>query len=91
MDLNAEQIRLVLEMERKMDAGEVSFIYAEGCTQRCAMDSALMAELGLCSGQTISTVIWTSILRLKVKRLEDEIAYRALLTSQGLLDTTEQG
>jgi len=80
-----EQLRMLVEQEREMDAGRVPYAYVEGCTQRASMRPKIMEMLGLETGQKVSSVIFMEILKLNIQECEQEIAYRDLLKEQGLL------
>ncbi len=58
--LNTEEIRILAELERQMDAGEVPFVVWAG--NRMTVQQIIMDELGLESGQTVSHEIAGAIL-----------------------------
>ncbi len=50
--LTTEEIKMLAEVERQMDAGEVPFVVWAG--NRMVVQQIVMDELGLESGQTVS-------------------------------------
>lgn len=75
MTFSAEELRLIIDLERRMDAGEVPYIYVAGSHERAAMDPAHMQALGLEIGQTVSVDLWIEILKFKIEQLDREIAH----------------
>lgn len=78
MELSVEDLRSLIELERKMDRGEVPYIYVEGCGSRAAMDPAAMTALGLETGQVVPLAIWVQILELKIRDCEAALAHQRL-------------
>lgn len=72
--LTVEQIRMLAELERGMDAGKVPFvIYRDG---RAAMDNECLTHFGLTQGQTVNDEIWRAIQEWNLERCQREIALR---------------
>ena len=76
MSFSAKEIRLLVDMERRMDSGEVPFIYVKGSEQRCSMDPAHMAALGLTKGQIVSIDLWIEILKFKIEQCDRAMAHK---------------
>ncbi len=74
MTYTTEQIRMLAEVERKMDAGEQPFVLYGG--HRLAVNPATMAHLALAQGQTISDAIALAVAKHNVEMIEAEIAAR---------------
>jgi hypothetical protein len=72
--MNVEQIRMLAEMERKMDDGTAPFVRPAGSRERMAVMPVVMAELGLVSGQTVTDAIVIAILEAQVAALTAQIA-----------------
>jgi hypothetical protein len=76
MELTHEQICMLAEVERKMDAGEMPFVLWHG--NRAAMDKETMDHFRLTQGQTITDVIWKAILEFNIASCQDKIAERTV-------------
>lgn len=74
--MTAEELRLVIDLERRIDAGEVPYVYVAGLRERQAMDRACMEALGLKTGQTVSRGLWVEILKFKIEQLDRIIAHQ---------------
>lgn len=66
MNLTTEQVQMLAEAERQMDAGDAPFVVWGG---RMMVDHSTMDELGLQSGQTVSNVIAGEILKRNLARI----------------------
>lgn len=64
MELTNEEIKLLAEGERKMDAGEIAFVRLAG--NRASVSPDVMQELGLQQGQTINNTIFLAILEANI-------------------------
>ena len=73
-ELTDEQIQMLAEVERMMDAGEMPFVIYGG--QRAAVDAELMKRFGLKQGQTINDQIWRAILQTKIENAQRETVQR---------------
>ncbi|HET8728316.1 MAG TPA: hypothetical protein VFO41_12450 [Alphaproteobacteria bacterium] len=69
-----DQIRMLAECERMMDAGEVPFVRLG--SGRVMMDNETMARFGLTQGQTIGTETFFAIRRFGLDQVEQKIAAR---------------
>ena len=67
-----EEIRLLAESERAMDAGEIPFVIYHG--QRASVQKPVMDQLGLVQGQTINDEIFGAMLRANIDDLRQKIA-----------------
>lgn len=68
--LPKHMIKLLAEAERKMDDGEIPFVWApgpNGILERLALTSEIMEEFELRQGQTINTIIRNAILEENVR------------------------
>ncbi len=59
MDLPNSVIKMMAEMERRMDSGEIQFVMFEG--NRLPITESLIKEFGLEPGQTINKVIFDAM------------------------------
>lgn len=75
INFTVKELRMLVDLERKMDANEVPWVRVEGCRQRALMRQDIMNALGLITGQTISMTIYGEILRINLEQCEAEIAY----------------
>jgi hypothetical protein len=71
MILTNEDIQVLAQLERDMDAGTQPYVILEG--QRLAVHSANLAEFGLTAGQTISRPIFVAIQRAHLAYLQQEV------------------
>lgn len=71
-EFTVEQLRMLAEQEREMDAGRVPFVRLRD--QRMAMTASAMAEFGLKAGQTINDQIFMGILRFNLAELRFNLA-----------------
>lgn len=76
MHLTTEQIRDLAKLERDMDAGRQPFVVWGG--QRRSVTPAVMTELGLEAGQTVSDALAEAILRAHIAVCEAQIALKKL-------------
>lgn len=67
-EFTIEQLRMLADQEREMDAGQVPFVRLRD--QRVAMTPSAMAAFGLEVGQTINDQIFIGILRLNLAECE---------------------
>jgi hypothetical protein len=74
--LSLEHLRLLVQVERQMDSGEVPWVRVEGASTRAAMRPEVMEALGLQTGQTISWPIFGEILKLNLASAEEELAFQ---------------
>lgn len=70
-DLTTEEVRMLADMERKMDRGEQPYVMNRG--GRWAVPADTMEQLGLESGQTVSDFLITKILETNIANLTAEI------------------
>ena len=70
--LTTEQIRMLAQAERQMDAGEVPFVVAAG--ERLIVRPVVMEELGLETGQTVSNTLVLAILKANLAALRVDVA-----------------
>jgi len=73
MTLTKEEIKILAELERGMDSGEIKFVIWRG-DNRVAVRNEVMEELGLKHGQGISDVIFERILKLHLAIAQTEVA-----------------
>ena len=71
-EFTLEEIRMLVEQEREMDAGTVPFVMLGG--HRMAMTPEAMQHFGLTVGQSISHEINMAILKFQIEWLTDKIA-----------------
>ncbi len=71
--LTNEQIRMLAQAERQMDAGELPFVVCMG--RRLIVQPMVLEELGLESGQTVSDTIVLAIMEgnLALMRAQAEL------------------
>lgn len=74
-----EEIRMLAEAERMMDAGEVPFVMWHG--HRVPVQPNCIAELGLEPGQTIIDVIALAIAEWNIASLKAQIALAEITKS----------
>ena len=74
-ELTDEQIRMLAEVEQKMDSGEMPWVLWRG--QRIAQTPYVMEYLGLKLGQTICDAIFVRVLELKIEECQEGIARQA--------------
>ena len=70
MTLTDEQIRMLAEAEREMDAGTVSFV--RWGSQRVLTTPECMKHFGLQQGQAISDEIWRAIQSFNIESIQKE-------------------
>ncbi len=70
--LTTEQIRMLAQAERQMDAGEISFVVCAG--GRLIVRPVVMEELGLETGQTVSDTLVLAILEANLAALRADVA-----------------
>jgi len=58
-DLSIEEIRMLAEAERQMDAGELAYVVGPG--GRLVVQPEIMERFGLEAGQTVSTELCVAI------------------------------
>ncbi len=76
MKLTIADIKMLAELERKMDSGEQPFVLWEN--QRWAFRPEILEECGVVAGQTISSVIYRALLEASIlygQRKIDEEAF----------------
>lgn len=64
-EFNNEEIRLVANLEKRMDDGEVQFVLWAG--SRVAVEDHIMRQLGLTHGQSISGTIFQAIINARIQ------------------------
>ena len=74
--LTTEEIKLLAQAERLMDAGEVPFVVWDG--GRMIVQPVVMDELGLESGQTVSHEIAGAILSANLAAIQTSAAIAKL-------------
>ena len=74
--LKIDEVRMLAEVERGMDSGEILFVVSEG--NRMAVEPEIMKILGLVSGQTVSRMMALSIMETRLERLQEEITLRSV-------------
>ena len=67
MTLTIEEIRMLADLERRMDSGEQPYVIIEG--HRAAVTPLVMDEFGLESGQTVSKPIFLAMLEANLANL----------------------
>lgn len=70
--LTNEQIRMLAHAERQMDAGELTFVVCDG--QRMIVRPVIMEELGLETGQTVSSTLVLAILEANLAACQADVA-----------------
>ena len=82
MKLSTEEIRMLAQVERDMDAGNQPFVICHG--QRWAFTSDILEDNGVESGQTVSPVIIEALLKSSIASLNAKIAItEARISSKG--------
>jgi hypothetical protein len=71
----AEQLRMIVEVEQSMDAGEQPFVRCAGEGGRYAFPAEVLTALKVESGSTVSHETLIAIMRFNLRVLEDRIAY----------------
>lgn len=77
MTFSIEELRMLAELERKMDSGEQPFVRVDETQVRLAVADWIMERIGLESGQTISGELAAEICRMNIAdctRKLDELA-----------------
>ncbi len=69
--LTHEEIKILAECERKMDAGKTPHVVVDG--HRFAVNDEILEHFGLQNRQTVTNVIITAILEFNIERLKKEI------------------
>ena len=69
---NIDEIKMIAEVERKMDSGEQPFVMFSG--QRVAVPQTTMDVLGLAQGQTINHTIFMAVLQANLADCQAAIA-----------------
>ncbi len=77
-----EDIRMLAEMERKMDSGEHPHVLDKD-RNRWPVSPEIMEELGLVSGQTVNGTIITAILEANIASIQARIAVDAAAKTDG--------
>ena len=72
--MTLEQMKILAEAERQMDAGAVPFVVCQG--SRMIVDPLVMEEFGLQAGQTISPVMVVKILEAHLAMCQAELRLR---------------
>jgi hypothetical protein len=67
-----EEVALLAECERKMDAGEIPFVMMGGV--RLATNREVMEELKLVQGQTVTPFIHHRMLEIQIALLQAKLA-----------------
>ena len=70
--LTNEQIRMLAQAERQMDAGEIPFGVCDG--QRMSVRSVIMEELEIETGQTVSSTLLLAILEANLAACQADVA-----------------
>ena len=70
--LTNEEIRMLAQAERQMDAGEITFVVCDG--RRMIVQPVVMEELGLETGQTVSSTLVLAILEANLAALQADVA-----------------
>ncbi len=70
--LTNEEIRMLAQVERQMDAGEVLFVVCAG--GRLIVQPLVMEELGLETGQTVSDTLVLAIMEARLASLRADVA-----------------
>ena len=70
--LTNEEIRMLAQAERQMDAGEITFVVCDG--RRMIVQPVVMEELGLKPGQTVSSTLVLAILEANLAALQADVA-----------------
>lgn len=68
MHFTPEQIRMLAQCERDMDAGNVPFVRVDGLG-RMLVNPLVMEELGLVSGQTVSAAMQLPIMEANMRAM----------------------
>jgi len=79
MKLSNDQIKMLAEQQREMDAGNVPFAILNG--NRLASTAEIMTELGLEQGQTIDMVIFGAMLEASLASIHAKIALEEIKDS----------
>lgn len=74
MELSIEEIRMLSELERKMDSGEQTYVRLDGGSERLAFSADLLEECGIVSGQSISSAILITLIKMNIANLCTKIA-----------------
>lgn len=73
--MTPEQVRMLAEAERGMDAGKLPYVVSSG--ERLLVDPLVMDEFGLEIGQTVSNAIVIAILEASIAMCDTAIEARA--------------
>lgn len=68
-----EELRVLNEVERRMDRGEIPWVRLDGASQ--SVSPEIMKALGLEVGQRITWFMFGEILRLSMEHCQEQIAY----------------
>lgn len=70
-ELTLEEIKLLAEQERRMDAGEVPYVIWSG--NRFSVDSEILQHFNLKNQQTINDAIALAIMKFNITRSKEKI------------------
>jgi hypothetical protein len=74
--MNIQQIRMIAQAERLMDAGEIPWVWSVGPygqKERLSVAPDVMETLGLEQGQSVNSIIVNAIAELSIQILKDRI------------------
>lgn len=74
-EFTLEELRIIADVEHKMDTGEIKFVVLDG--QRMCIDDDTLTHFGLVAGQTVSWPLMTAIIKHKIAECERRIAEEA--------------
>ncbi len=72
LTLTIDEVRMLADLERRMDSGEQPYVVTDG--GRKAVEQTIMDELGLVSGQTISSTMEIAVTRAQIASLRAQLA-----------------
>lgn len=73
-ELTNEEIKALAECERKMDSGELKYVFLNPGRNRVAVSAEIIEQLDLKHGQTINSLIFLRILELNLANAQAQMA-----------------
>lgn len=73
-EIGIKELRMLAEIERQMDRGEIPWVRVEGFTQRASIMPETMTVLGLETGQTITWFMFGEICQLQLEMCREALA-----------------
>ncbi len=76
MSITIEETNMLAALERDMDSGSQPYVMMNG--YRCAFSKEALDELGVVSGQAVSTAVYGKLLEFMIASCEAQIALNEL-------------